>query len=151
MKKIILFLKKNDIVLSVLAGICIIVALVSIFTLGQTFVYSDAATASKLAKSMIENRSLFPKSWNYCNGEVWLLAPELFMFIPELFLSNQSMARMCGSALIVAVFVIVVIYLYKKVLNNIASLLNENTTVDISTSKYLNACSNFSSIQNFTF
>lgn len=78
----------------------------SIMTYGQTNLNSDTATATLLARSILESRSLFPSTWNYANGEIWFLNNSLFCLLPSSLLKDQSLARMIGSFTFVLVAIL---------------------------------------------
>lgn len=116
-----MFFKKNEkelidfreIVLDITSIVSLIISIYAALTEGQTYVHSDSATAIKLVDSIIKNQSLFPKSWAYNNGEIWLLSTHLFAFIPNAIYSNASFARAMTSTLIILCFV-VMLYVYLK-------------------------------------
>lgn len=85
----------------------------SMFTYGRAHIHSDTATASLLVKSIIKSKSIFPKSWNYANGEIWLLNLLPENFIPYILLSDKSLARTIGSFASVLI-TIVTIFLFSK-------------------------------------
>lgn len=97
----------------VLKALCfgtVIVALYSILTFGQTQIHSDTATATLLTQSQIANGSWFPASWNYANGDIWVITVNTFTFPFAALMENQSLARMLGSALYVLVAVVALVY-----------------------------------------
>lgn len=89
---------------------CVVIAVYSILTHGQTVIHSDTATATLLAKSQISDGSLFPAGWNYANGDVWVLNQSLVTLPFVFFMENQSYARMLGSAVYVLIAVAAVAY-----------------------------------------
>lgn len=99
--------------------VSIVAGIYSILTYGQTVIDSDVATASLLAKSQIDNHSLFPKTWNYANGEIWCLSINLFVLPFVVILKDQVLARLLGSALVVLVAIISVSYVCKKINNRL--------------------------------
>ncbi|MBO4788806.1 MAG: hypothetical protein J5531_07870, partial [Lachnospiraceae bacterium] len=103
-----------DTVLRTICFISIITAVYSILTYGQARINSDTATATLLVQSQIKHGTYFPKSWNYVNGSIWTigLAPVVAPF--SLLLSNQSLARMLGSALYVLLTVSGIMYMSKR-------------------------------------
>lgn len=86
----------------------------SIMTYGQTYIYNDVATASMLAKCMIESHSLFPSSWAYANGEIWTLSSALLCVLPTWLISDQSLARMLTSVIFILLAVLALRYQSKK-------------------------------------
>lgn len=101
-------------VLKFIAVCSIIIAVYSILTYGQTVIHSDVSTAVLLAKSQIENHSFFPSTWNYANGDLWVLSTNL-LIIPLYFLShNISLIRMLASAILVFLTVIAMKYQSKR-------------------------------------
>ncbi len=114
-------ISKNNIGETLLKGTCylsVIVASYSILTYGQINIHSDSATASLLVKSMIDNISLIPSSWNYANGDVWILGSHLFVFLPQIFISDVSLARMIGIVAYIFFTSFAVIILSRKVFNS---------------------------------
>lgn len=103
-----------DSVMKVIGWLSICLISYSILTYGQTIIHSDTATATLLAKSILNHHSLFPKSWNYANGDIWLFASNLFCMLPMKLMSNQSMARMIGSLIFVLLTFAVIIWQSKK-------------------------------------
>ena len=90
----------------------------SIMTRGQTLIDSDTATATFLAQAQIEYRQLFPKSWCYANGDLWVLTSNLCTMPFTLLLHNQSIARMLGSLTLVLLVSLVIFCVSKKFFKN---------------------------------
>ncbi|MCR5215697.1 MAG: hypothetical protein K6C69_02050 [Lachnospiraceae bacterium] len=82
-------------------GVCIY----SILTYGQTVIHSDTATAVLLWKSMKEQHQFFPMTWNYVNGDLWILTLHLFCILPMAITKNVALARCMASVCIVLVTV----------------------------------------------
>lgn len=102
---------------SVLKTLCVasvFVAAYSILTYGQAYIHSDTATATILCDSIIRHRSFFPETWCYANGDIWLLANHIFVFLPTILINNQSMARMIGSLIFLVITLLGVVYQSKK-------------------------------------
>lgn len=78
-------------------------ALYSVLSYGQTAIHSDTATAVMLARSQIRHKSIFPSSWCYVNGDLWVLALNIFVMPFSVVLHNQSLARVLGSALLIII------------------------------------------------
>lgn len=74
---------------------------------------SDTAIATLLVQCQIKNKSFFPKSWAYANGDIWCLGLNLFVMPFTILLHNQSLSRMVGSLSIV-LFTSFFIYLHDK-------------------------------------
>ena len=98
--------------------ISITFVLYSIITYGQTVIHSDTATATLLAQSQIEHRSLFPKTWCYVNGDIWTLSTNIFTMPFTALINNQSLARMLGSVAIVVFTCICLYFFSRKLLKN---------------------------------
>ena len=75
------------------------IALYSALTYGQTVVHSDTAIATILAASQVKHGSMFPSTWNYGNGDVWVLGTNIATMPFMLILHDQSLARMLGTCL----------------------------------------------------
>ncbi len=75
------------------------VALYSALTYGQTIIHSDTATATILADSILRHKNLFPESWNYANGDVWIATFHILVLPFIRIINNQSLVRMLASAL----------------------------------------------------
>ena len=108
--------KRN--VLEFICGLSIIVAGYSILTYGQATIDSDVATATILTKSIVEHKSWFPKSFNYANGDIWVISIWPECFFPFLIFKDQSFARAFGSLILVMLAVICVVYQSKKLFKN---------------------------------
>lgn len=110
------FIAKN-ILLAIFVESVIVVSY-SILTYGRVSVHSDTATGSLLANSIIKNKCIFPSSWNYANGDIWVfnLWPECLL--PNIFVSSKSLARMIGSLITVYIAIVSIIYFTKTVLKN---------------------------------
>ncbi|SKB65701.1 hypothetical protein SAMN06296386_103213 [Lachnospiraceae bacterium] len=104
---------KIDILLKAICAIAVGVSAYSILTFGQTFVHSDVATATLLAQSQLRTHSLFPATWNYVNGDVWVIAINLFTLPFTAFMKDQPLARELGSLVFVLVTVFF-IYLFNR-------------------------------------
>ena len=96
--------KKTDVVtvLRFVCLMCMIVVTYSILTYGQTLIHGDTATASLLTRSQLKHGQFFPEDWYYVNGDIWVFSLQLFVAPFVILLENQSLARMLGSALLVA-------------------------------------------------
>ena len=90
-------------VLKLMCLVSIVVVVYSILTVGQTMIHGDTATASLLTRSQLKHRQYFPESWYYVNGDIWVIAPHLFIAPFVILLENQSLARLMGSAFLVIV------------------------------------------------
>lgn len=119
LKKIVTKLQENrNTLLIVLALISIAAAAFSILTYGQTIVHSDTATATILAKAQLKDKSWFPHNWNYVYGDIWVVTINTFTFIFSSIMSNQVLARMLASALVMILMSIVVRYHSKQIFDN---------------------------------
>lgn len=94
--------KSIKITLLVLLLLAAITTTYSILTYGLTHITSDCATSYLLSKSIAENGSLFPASWNSANGEIWFLNSPLMALPFNLLMANKPLARMIGSVIAVA-------------------------------------------------
>ena len=113
----------GDLILKTTCLICAGAAMYSILTKGQASIHSDVATATLLIQSQIEKRSFFPASWQYANGDIWILGSNVFTFPFFVVLKNQSLARMLGSACFVIAAVLGVIFMSRKLFHNDSWLL----------------------------
>lgn len=107
------FQKKNIVceqVLKFIAVCSIIIAVYSILTYGQTVIHSDVSTAVLLAKSQIENHSFFPRTWNYGNGDVWVLGTNLLILPFFHLMHNYSLIRMLASVILIFLAVLAMRY-----------------------------------------
>ena len=100
------------------------VALYSTLTFGQTLINSDAATATILADSQLRHKSLFPATWNYANGEIWVFAINIVTMPFIRFVKNQSLARMFGSVIWISMACTSVVFLAKKLLKDSSWLIS---------------------------
>ena len=96
-------------ILKIFCVFCICSAVYSILTYGQSHIHGDIATASLLTKAQLDHGSLFPRSWCYVNGDLWVISIHSFVAPFALLLQNQSLARMLGSAALVLASVFVII------------------------------------------
>ena len=94
--------------------ICICSAVYSILTYGQAHIHGDIATASMLTKAQLDHGSLFPRSWCYVNGDVWVISIHTFVAPFAMLLQDQSLARMLGSAALVIASILAIIVHSKK-------------------------------------
>lgn len=100
-------------VLKLVCLICMIVAVYSILTYGQTLIHGDTATASLLTKAQLKYGQFFPENWYYVNGDIWVISLQLFVAPFVVLLKDQSLARVLGSALLITVTAWVM-YLHSK-------------------------------------
>lgn len=107
-------LKKDNLLLKIICLLAFLAATYSIFTLGQTCIHSDSAVATRLSRSIIHNKSLLPESWNAVNGELHIFHDIPFAIITSLLITNQSVATMLGSFILVALTAAGMIYFSRK-------------------------------------
>ena len=102
-------------------GCLIVMALLifSIFSYGIANINSDTATATLLSRTQLKYKQLFPTNWNYGNGEIWVFGLNLFVMPFSVIFQNQAIARMCGSALALILFTTLLVYMYRKYIDNI--------------------------------
>lgn len=105
---------QTDDLLKTVCFAAVAVAAYSILTYGQTDIHSDTATATILAESIRKHHSLFPKTWNYANGDIWVLSINLPVMLAMCFISNQSLARTVGSLIWVCLAMVGVVYQSRK-------------------------------------
>ena len=103
--------------------ITFVAVIYSIFTYGISHITSDVATSYILSKSIIENGSLLPKTWNSANGEIWFFNGEMMALPFNLLVANKPLARMLGSLTTVAITVIGVIWSSKRLFRSRVYLL----------------------------
>lgn len=113
-----------DKILFIFCLIVISVAVYSILTYGQTDIHSDVATATNLAQCQVRSRNIFPYTWCYGNGEIWVLGLNIFVMPFSVFMQNQSLARMLGSVLITIVALTAMYYQSRKIFRNHSWLLS---------------------------
>lgn len=101
----------------------LVVAAYSILTYGQTLIHGDTATASLLTRAQVAHGSLFPESWYYVNGDIWVLSLQTLVAPFVLLLKDQSLARMMGSVAVVLVTAWMVCLHSKKAYRNDSWLL----------------------------
>ena len=116
-------IEKSD-VLKLICMESVIVAVYSILTYGQTIIHSDTATATLLSESILKHHSFFPRTWNYVNGDIWVLNNGLFCILPTMVFSDQSFARALGSFVFVLIVIAGVAYQSKKMFKNECWLLS---------------------------
>ncbi|MCI6913971.1 MAG: hypothetical protein MR799_00560 [Lachnospiraceae bacterium] len=107
-----------DLVCRTLCYIAVAIVIYSILTFGQTVIDSDVATANLLAQAQLKYHSLFPESWCYANGDLWVISTNIFTMPFYIMLDDQSLARMCGSALLVLLTLGAMVLQSKKFLKN---------------------------------
>ncbi len=113
-----------NILLKMSCFIIIGVIIYSSLTFGQAFFHSDTATASLLLRTQIKDRALFPDSWCYANGELWVLTLNLFVAPFFFFIKNQLLVRQLGSVLLIVCALISIRYQSKKLFANKSWLLS---------------------------
>lgn len=86
-------------ILSFFSLFALSVALYSTLTYGQIAIDSDTAIATILADKQLRHRSLFPRTWNYANGDVLVLFINLVILPFIRIIHNQSFLRAFASAL----------------------------------------------------
>lgn len=86
-------------------AVCLAAAFYSCLTYGQTHIHCDTATATQLAREQLRTGQLFPASWCYANGDLWVLSPNLIVLPLTLLLTDQPLARALASAISVAIAV----------------------------------------------
>ena len=114
----------KDIILRALCVVSVFSAAYSILTYGQIFIHSDTATAILLSESIVRHHNFFPATWNYANGEIWVLGNHLFSMLPSLLIGDKSLARVIGSLICVICALICVVYQSKKMFKNNSWLLS---------------------------
>jgi len=100
------------------ALITVFISIYSILTYGQSGIHSDTATASVLAKSILDNQSLFPKTFNYANGDLWVLSTQIICIGTTSLMKDQSLARAVASAVWVILACLGVIFQSKRIFKN---------------------------------
>jgi len=108
----------KDLILKALCVASIFVMAYSVLTYGQAYLHSDMATATLLSESIIKHRNFFPMTWNYVNGEIWVLNNHLFCILPTLLMKNKSLSRLVGSLCFIMVALTGVVYQSKKMFRN---------------------------------
>ncbi|MBQ9443670.1 MAG: hypothetical protein IJU43_05165 [Lachnospiraceae bacterium] len=92
------------------------VTLYSTMTYGQANVHGDTAIATLLGRAELSHHSLFPRSWCYANGDIWILDTQLAVLPFSLIMKDQVAARMLGTLLMVLIGIVSMIALDKTVL-----------------------------------
>ncbi len=122
-----IFIKKEkltgEIILKTTCLLCVAAAIYSTLTRGQAYMHSDAATATLLVQSQIEKRALLPSSWQYANGDIWILGSNTFTFPFVILLKNQTLARMLGSASLIITTALGIVFMSRKLFHNDSWLL----------------------------
>lgn len=95
------FLEKRLLFLTCI--ICIVIGIFAILTQGQAFIHSDTATALLLAREQIRTHSLFPGSWCYVNGDLWVLSQNLLAIPLTYLIHNQPLVRALVSVLMLII------------------------------------------------
>ena len=109
-----------DSVLFISFFVSFIAVVYSILTYGRTVINSDTATLTNFVNCVLKEKSLFPKSWNYVNGEIWTLnmlpisiGQAIFGFV-----SSESLRRMLASAFQIVIGELCIVLFFKRVLKN---------------------------------
>lgn len=93
--------------------LCAIASLIAviyvILTYGQTCLHSDSTGVLRLYNSIKANRSLYPRSWNTANGEIYIFHNATVACFTSLLIHNPIIARVVSSAIsiIIAYFCLV--------------------------------------------
>lgn len=116
--------KSIKVTLSILLLLTATITIYSIMTYGISHITSDFATSYLLSKSIVENGSLFPLSWNSANGEIWFLSGPLLAFPFNILMANKPLARMIGSVLAVAITSFGMIWFSKHIYKDSSYLLS---------------------------
>ena len=114
---------RADVFLKVSCAFCLMTAVYSALTLGQAVITADGATSVLLPHSQVANGSLFPKQWNYANGDIWALCIGTFTTPFTLVLTNQPLARALGSVACFLSAAAGIWYLSKRIFKNNAWML----------------------------
>lgn len=86
----------------------------SALTYGQATITSDVVTPVLLWDSMVKHHSLIPKTFNYANGDIWILSLQMTYGIPSLFITSQPLARMMSSVIFELFAIAGIVYMSKK-------------------------------------
>ena len=110
----------NDKILVLLLTGVIVVSLYSILTYGRIVLSSDSATSCILAQAVWEHNSLFPKTWNYAQGEVWTYTTVVSFAQLILYpvFHGSDFSRVLGSAVCLVVTFIALRLFFRNGLRN---------------------------------
>ncbi|MCR5416746.1 MAG: hypothetical protein K6E79_08115 [Pseudobutyrivibrio sp.] len=106
--------KKIDITFIILAAASLLAVTIFIFTYGQAYVHSDTAIANRYGWSMVENKSLFPSSWNFVNSEIYTFRVTSLAALITPFFHNQIFARMLATFIFMLMVIAGIIFCSKK-------------------------------------
>lgn len=101
--------------LKILCVLSCLAAFYSILTYGQTVLHGDTATGTILSQAQMKHHSLFPKTWNYVYGDIWVVTTHTFTTIFSAILRNQSLARMLGSCMLVLISSLLMAFNNRKI------------------------------------
>lgn len=118
-------LKAVDLLLIIAIVFSAISVLYSIFTFGRANIHSDTAVLANYVKCVFRHKALYPKNWNYVNGELWGIDKLGMSFGQALFwfIKNSGIRRMCASAFQIIVGYGCLVIFSKKVLKDSSWLL----------------------------
>lgn len=107
--------KPAQLMLSFVFCEALIVCFYSIFTFGQANIHSDTASGFLFTKSIIKNRTIFPSSWSYANGDIWVINHWPTCILPLLLLDNVPLIRCLSSSFSVLFAIISIAFISRKV------------------------------------
>lgn len=97
-------------------NICIFACVIyCLFTYGRAHIQADNAQSVRYAKAVLEDKSLFPRTWNFNNGEFYFFNSMTLAVIAEIVIGNQSLAVVIGSLITIALAVLGIIWFSRQV------------------------------------
>ena len=120
MIKKILGAELKDKVLVVIMIIATVTCIYSTMTYGRTIVNSDTAIANTYSDAVWKYHTLFPKTWNYANGDVWSvdLSVAIIAVLLHPFVNPSDFSRVLVTAIQLLLGAISTGLLFRKGLNN---------------------------------
>lgn len=110
-------------ILRVVCGATVIIAVYSIITYCQAYLWSDMATANLLIRAQRESGQFFPSTWYYSHADLWVTWLNFFTLPFSLILDNQVLARALGSVLVIVLACVSIRWMSKTLLQSDAYLL----------------------------
>ena len=87
-------------ILKITAVFTVFVGVYAALTLGQAVIHTDTSTSNRLFLSIVENKSLFPSSWNYNNAEIKSFNVIPIAMLVQALIPNPIISRVIASAII---------------------------------------------------
>ena len=104
--------------LELTAIIAVVTGAYAALTLGQATIHTDTATVNRIFKSVAANKTWYPLSWNFNNGELYSYSTMSVGVLIQALISNPIISRVVTSAVVVLLGCAGVVWLSKSVFHD---------------------------------